>query len=212
MAAKRAPVLPWTAVALVVLLGAAFGTAGWSEAGVRIVVRWTAKIAVVLFAAAFAASSLRAFWRGDATRWLMVNRRRLGLSFALAHFVHLLALVAIAVAFPHPFVDELNAVTLVGGGLAYGFVVALAATSNDASVRRLGARRWRLLHTVGGWYIWIIFTQSYVGRAVADPAYVPFAGLLAGVLGLRIARRVRERGGAQRATAAAGGPASRVPQ
>lgn len=212
MAVKRAPVLPWTAVALVVLLGVAGATAGWSEAGVRIVVRWTAKIAVVLFSAAFAASSLRTFWQSDATRWLMVNRRRLGLGFALAHFVHLLALVAIAVAFPHPFVDELNAVTIVGGGLAYGFVLLMAATSNDASVRRLGARRWRLLHTVGGWYVWIIFTQSYLGRAVEDPAYLPFAGLLFGVLGLRLARRIRERSAGRRAAVASGGPASRVPQ
>jgi hypothetical protein len=51
-----------------------------------------------------------------------------------------------------------------------------------------------------------------VGRVVRDPAYAPFAVLLVGVLGLRIARRIRERGGAQRPAAAPGGPASRVPQ
>ena len=122
--------------------------------------------------------------------------------------MHLLALIVLGLAFPTPFVDDLNAVTLVGGGLAYAFVLAMAATSNDASVRRLGARRWRALHAVGGWYVWLIFTQSYAPRAAADPAYAPFAALLVGVAGLRLARwqRVR-RGAAQGAPAVPGSPA-----
>jgi sulfoxide reductase heme-binding subunit YedZ len=190
---QRAPLIPLTALALVALLAAAAAAAGWSEESVRIVIRWTAKIAVVLFAAAFSASSLRVFWRSDATRFLLLNRRRLGLSFALAHTVHLIALMALGVAFPSPFLDDLSIVTLVGGGGAYVFMFAMAATSNDASVRRLGLVRWRRLHTVGGWYIWAIFTQSYVPRALVDLAAVPFAALLFGVLGLRVARRVRVR-------------------
>lgn len=208
MATQRAPVIPATAAALALLALAAGLLHGFSEESVRVVVRWTAKIAVVLFAAAFSASSLRVLWRSETTRFLMVNRRRLGLGFALAHGVHLLALIVLGLAFPTPFVDDLNAVTLVGGGLAYAFVLAMAATSNDASVRRLGARRWRALHTVGGWYVWLIFTQSYAPRAAANPAYVPFAALLVGVAGLRIARwqRVR-RGAAQSAPAAPGSPA-----
>lgn len=200
---RRAPVLSVTSAALVALLSLAYLAAGWSEESVRIVVRWTAKIAVVLFAMAFSASALRTFWRVDWTRWLMLNRRQLGLGFALAHTVHLLALVCLGVAFPTPFVDELNAVTLVGGGLAYVFVFAMAATSNDASVRWLGARRWRLLHTLGGWYIWVVFTQSYVPRALVEPAYVPFASLLFFVLGMRVARRLRERGRAAAGTSPA---------
>jgi DMSO/TMAO reductase YedYZ heme-binding membrane subunit len=209
---QRVPLIPLTALALALLLIVAGAAAGWSEEAVRIVVRWTAKIAVVLFAAAFAASSLRLFWRSEPTRFLVKNRRRLGLSFALAHGVHLLALVTLGVAFPSPFVDDLNAVTLVGGGLAYVFMFAMAATSNDTSVRRLGVVRWRRLHTIGGWYIWAIFTQSYVPRALVDPAAVPFAVLLFGVLGLRIARYVKGRSAASNATpsstSASGSPAS----
>jgi len=197
MSTQRAPLLRLTAAGLVLLLVAAGLVAGWSEEAVRIVVRWTAKSAVVLFCAAFAASSLHALRRSAVTRWLMVNRRRLGLSFALAHGLHLAALVALAVAFPHPFVDGLDAVTLGGGGLAYAFVLAMEATSNDAAVRRLGARRWRLLHTVGGWWIALVFANSYVGRTVVDPVYAPFALLVVGTLGLRIARTLRARGGAR---------------
>jgi sulfoxide reductase heme-binding subunit YedZ len=191
---KRAPVIAATAVSLAALLLVAYLAAGWSEEAARIVVRWTAKIAVVMFAAAFSASSLCALWRGPSTLWLVSNRRRLGLGFALAHSVHLGALIVLGFAFPSPFVEELNAVTILGGGLAYVFMFAMAATSNDRSARALGVTRWRRLHTIGGWYIWLIFTQSYVPRALTDPAYVPFGVLLADVLGLRIARRLRVSG------------------
>jgi len=189
----RVPLISLTAFALAVLLVAAGWVAGFSEESVRIVVRWTAKIAVLAFAAAFSASSLRLFWRSETTRFLVKNRRRMGLSFALAHTVHLIALIVLGVAFPSPFLDDLSIVTLVGGGLAYVFMFAMAATSNDASVRALGPVRWRRLHTIGGWYIWAIFTQSYLPRAVVDPAALPFVLLLLGVLVLRIARRLRVR-------------------
>jgi sulfoxide reductase heme-binding subunit YedZ len=200
---QSAPIISLTGLALAVLLVAAGWQAGWSEESVRIVVRWTAKIAVVLFAAAFSASSLRVFWRTGTTRFLLKNRRRLGLAFALSHSVHLIALLMLGIAFPSPFVDDLSLITLVGGGLAYVFMFAMAATSNDASVKKLGIARWRTLHTIGGWYIWLIFTQSYTPRALVDPAAVPFAALLFGVLGVRLARRLRvrraaaHRGGAQ---------------
>jgi sulfoxide reductase heme-binding subunit YedZ len=176
------------------IVAGSFAAAGWTEEGVRIVVRWTAKLAAIYFAAAFSASSLQLFFRGSASSWLLANRRPLGLSFAMSHTLHLLALAALALAFPDPFVGELNAVTLVGGGLAYGFMFSMAATSTDAAVHRLGRARWQLLHTVGGWYIWLIFTQSYLPRAVLDPSYIPFAVLLVAVLVLRIRRRISIKG------------------
>ncbi len=200
---RRTPVLSLVTAAVFVLLVSAWLSAGWSEEGVRIVVRWTAKIALLLFAAAFSASSLRLFWRSGATRWLIAHRRRLGLAFAFVMTVHLLALVVLGVAFPSPFVDGLNAFVLVGGGLGYALMFAMAATSNDASVRRLGVRRWRMLHTVGGWYLWVIFLQSYLGRVLVDPTHAPYAVLLFAVLGVRVARRLRERGGEVHGAAAA---------
>jgi len=190
---RRLPLVLLSAMGVALLLVVAFLIAGWSEEAVRFVVRWTAKIGVVLFAAAFSASSLRELWRVDATRWLRANRRGLGLSFALVHTTHLAALIALGVNFPDPFVGGLDPVTLVGGGLAYAFMFAMAATSNDASVRRLGLKRWRRLHTVGGWYIWFIFAQSYVPRAVLeDPELLPLAALTLAVPALRLVRWRRE--------------------
>jgi len=194
-AENRAPLVRIACLGVVLLLVLAYSAAGWSEEGIRVVIRWTAKVGVVLFAAAFSASSLRALWRVESTRWLRTNRRGLGLSFALVHTTHLAALVALGVNFPDPFVDETSRFTLVGGGLAYVFMFAMAATSNDASVRRLGLKRWQRLHTVGGWLIWFVFAQSYVPRAVLeDPQYLPLATVTLAVPVLRLARWRRRRG------------------
>lgn len=172
-----------------VLAGALFG---WNEPAVRFVVRGTARTAVVLFMLAFGASALKRLWPTRPATWLRRNRRYLGVSFAAAHYLHLMMLVVLAVAYPDPFVRELGAVTLLGGGLAYAFIGAMAVTSFDRTAAWLGPRRWRLLHTVGGYYVWIVFAQSYAGRAVVDPYYVPFALALVAVLTLRLAHRVRK--------------------
>jgi len=164
---------------------------GIDEEAVRLVVRGTAKIAVTLFSLAFATSSLHAIGRSDATKWLLRNRRYLGLSFALAHAGHLLALGALAIWFPRPFVDDLDPLFLIGGGLAYAFLFAMAATSSDAAFRKLGARRWRGLHTAGSYYIWGVFAFSYLPRVTESAEYVVYAALLAIALSLRMARRFR---------------------
>ena len=181
--------------ALLVLFGLQLAIYGTGEDGIRVVVRATARTSVLLFAMAFAASSLRAFWRSAGTRWLLANRRYIGVSYAVSHVIHALALAAL---YPESeeFRSGLNAVTLAGGGLAYVFTLAMALTSSDAAVAALGLRRWRLLHTVGGWYIWLIFAQSYLPRAAQMPAYLPAAALLMAVAAARLASRSR------RATAA----------
>ncbi len=168
-----------TARWLCAVLGAAFvgvlvGT-GWSEEGVRALVRTTARTSLALFLLAFTASSLARLWRSGATAWLLRNRRQVGVSFAFSHLVHLAALVALGAAFPDPFLRELSVVAVAGGGLAYLFILAMTVTSFDRTAAWLGRRRWKRLHTVGSWVVWIVFAQSYLPRALVDPFYVPFA-------------------------------------
>lgn len=166
--------------------------AGTGEGGLRMIVRATARTSVTLFLLAFAASSLRRFRRSPLTAWLLRNRRYLGVSFALSHFLHLIGIVALAVRFPHPFYEEsVSVVAIGGGGLAYVFIAAMAATSFDRTAAWLGQRRWKILHTVGGYYIWAVFAQSYVLRAFEFPFYGPMALAVLGALGLRVAARLR---------------------
>ena len=96
---------------------------------------------MLLFTAAFAASALRRLWPTSFTRWLRRRRRQVGLSFAVSHGTHLLAIVALAMRFPESFWASTSLVTIVFGGIAYVFILLMAITSNDASVRLLGGRR-----------------------------------------------------------------------
>jgi sulfoxide reductase heme-binding subunit YedZ len=77
-------------------------------------------------------------------------------------------------------------VTIIGGGTAYVLIALMALTSNDTAVRRLGRRRWRALHLVGLWVVFGIFVNSYLGRAIVNPNYIPNAALLAAALTIRL--------------------------
>ena len=154
--------------------------------GVRLVIRATARTSLALFLIAFTASSLMRLWPGDATRWIVRNRRWFGLGFAWSHLLHLLAILWLfgnyAGQVPAP-----PMATLVGGSIAYVFIALMAATSFDGAVRWMGARNWQRLHKVGVWYVWIVFMTSYGKRAVLMPEYIPPVVLLVVAATLRFA-------------------------
>ena len=181
-----AAALGLTAMCLALL--AAYGA---GEAGVRVVIRATARTSLVLFLGAFTASSLRRLWPSPATRWLRRNRRYLGVSFAYSHLLHLLAIVALLRVADSP--PQIGASTLVGGGIAYAFIAAMTATSFDRTARWLGPLAWRRLHLAGGYYIWLIFSLSYLPRALQSTAYAPLAALLLAALALRVLARLQAR-------------------
>ncbi len=150
------PIVGWSALAIAGMTAAILALAGPGEEGIRMVVRATARTSVVLFGLAFAASSLRRVWPSALTRWLLANRRYLGVSFATSHAAHLLALFALADWSLATFAAKGDWAGLVLGGLGYLFVAAMAATSFDRTAAWLGPRRWQRLHTIGGWYLWFI--------------------------------------------------------
>ena len=185
------------ALALAAMTAAVLAIEGTGEAGVRALIRATARSSLPLFLAAFVASSARRLWRHPFTAWLLRNRRQLGLSFATSHAIHLAAIVALATQWPDSFDAGASAATRYGGGLGFVLIALLAATSNDASVRRLGLRRWRTLHRVGVWYLFGIFLLNYGFAVLAKPSYAPASAAVFAALGLRIAAW---RKGATRAT------------
>jgi hypothetical protein len=153
--------------------------------GLHVVLRATARTSLVLFLLAFTASALWKLLPGAWSRWQISNRRYLGLSFATSHTLHLLAIVATAWAQPHKFFRDTSTSTLVMGGIAYAFLFVLAATSFDRSAAWVGARNWKVLHTVGSHYIWLIFVLTDA------PAVTSGLNYLLGTLGLALALLLR---------------------
>src|SRR5690554_3154225 len=80
------------------LLTFCFSLWGTGEDGLLHLARYTARLAFLIFLLTFATSAIATLAPSDVTRWLRRNRRYLGLSFALAHFIHLAALTGFSIA------------------------------------------------------------------------------------------------------------------
>ena len=167
---------------MVAASAATLGVHGGGEEGIRAVIRLTARTSFVLFNAAFAASALARRWPGGFTRWLVANRRQVGVSFAVSHLVHLVAILALT-RYAVMFGDA----TVVIAVLGYVAIAAMTVTSFDRTAAWLGPRRWRRLHLTAGWFIWGVFLASYLPRTILDsPTYAPFVVVLLAVLALRV--------------------------
>jgi len=163
----------------------------WDVEGIRLVIRATARTSLVLFVMAFTASAMVDLIPSEATRWQRRNRRYLGVSFAVSHFVHLAAILSLALADNSLFWKLTNISTIVLAGTAYLFIAAMTATSFDRTAAWLGPRRWRLLHLVGSWYIWISFAVAVGKRVPLDRFYWPMAVLLLAAAAVRLLAMAR---------------------
>jgi sulfoxide reductase heme-binding subunit YedZ len=143
----------------------------------------TGDLAARLLIAALAVTPLRlAFPRASWTAWLARRRRQIGVAvfgYALLHAAaYLLRQPAATVA-----ADAMDA-GMAAGWDAFVVLAALAATSNDASVRRL-RRGWKLLHRAV--YAAAILAFAHWIMTAFDP--VPgglHLGVLAALEGLRV--------------------------
>jgi DMSO/TMAO reductase YedYZ heme-binding membrane subunit len=190
------PLLGWLSLALAATALALAARHGFAVDGIRLAIRVTARTSLILFTLAFSAAALRVLWPNVWTRWQRRNRRYLGLAFAVSHAVHAAAIAAFAWLDPVQFHRLSSPGSMVTGGIAYGFIAALALTSFDRSAAWLGPRPWHALHWVGGYYIWISFIVTNGKRIGLNPAYALPVVLMLIVLGLRLAawrRTVRSR-------------------
>jgi sulfoxide reductase heme-binding subunit YedZ len=192
----------WTIVSGAALMAAALGVSfmqaygGWTREGVLAGTAITARWAFPFFIAAWSASSLAKLWPGGWRTALLRRRRALGLAFAANHFVHLGFVVAAVSTFGE---TRPLFVYLLGGG-AYVMIALMALTSNDAAQRAMGFGRWKLMHAIGGWWVFVIFTNSYVSRLMEKPAIAgPAVALIAVALTVRIAAALKGRMRAQAA-------------
>jgi hypothetical protein len=186
----RGPRIVAAASALVAVVSTAvLATAGAGDRGMHLVLRATALMSLSFFLCAFVAAPLRELRPGGAADWLVDNRRYLGLSFAVSHFVHLAAIVELVrITARSP-----SAVTLVVGGFGYVLLFAMAATSSDAAVAWLGARRWRQLHSFGLHYLWLVFTLTLLDSVGVSSVAALAELALVGAMVLRLTVRLRGR-------------------
>ncbi len=166
---------------------------GWDTEGFRMVIRATARTSLVLFLAAFAASAVVKLWPGPFTRWLRRNRRQLGLGFAMSHFIHALAIIALWKTDPGTFWVLTNPKSIATGGTAYVFIALLAASSFDRMVKALGPKLWGRLHWWGVWAVAVSFIFTNGKRIPVSPWYALPVVLVIAVIVLRVVAGRKQR-------------------
>ena len=154
--------------------------------GVRMVIRFTARTSLLFFCLAFAAAALARLWPNAFTGWLRRNRRYLGVTFAASHAIHAVVIVRFAIMDPVGYAAATSIASYVFGGIGYAFIIAMTATSFDRTAAAIGPRAWRMLHLVGGYYLWLQFMVSFGKRIPDMPLYALFLIPLVAVFALRM--------------------------
>ena len=125
-------VVKLSTIAIVILLALILIFHGINEQSMAIAIRLTARTSCILFLLAFCASSLRRFKSYKFTRWLLCNRRYFGLSMAVSHGFHAIAIIGAAILSTEIPTDNH------GGNLGYLFIITMTITSFPYPANFLG--------------------------------------------------------------------------
>lgn len=193
MILSRWQILKFLALVLVLISLFNLTRLGFSEDYVRNMIRTTARSSLLLFILAFTASGLHGLFHKAWTEWLVRNRRYLGVSFALSHFVHLGFLVTLAIYFPERMFEELDVTVLMLASLGYAFLAAMTITSFEKPRRWLGEQKWKMLHVTGMYLLWVLFSHTALGAAEHNPVYLTMVFILLAALLIRVAGSIKRK-------------------
>lgn len=150
------------AIASVVIL--AFWSTTWlvGELQYRYMIRISVRVAFPILLLAFISSALQQLWPGEASNWLLRNRKYVGLAFFTVmlwqvYFILLLYSIDVEL-FPHEFGQVFLYSDLVG----YSLLLLMSVTSFDRVKEKVNPRSWKILHKTGIYYVWFIFFYSYL--------------------------------------------------
>jgi methionine sulfoxide reductase heme-binding subunit len=168
-------------IAIGLAVVAIWGGMGVTETSTLLLVRLTARSSCLIFLLAFIASPLRRLWQSPLSLWLVQNRRFLGLSMAVSHTYHAIAFFTLQIVIrQQTFTADPLAI------LGYVFLIGMTITSFPAPAKAIGRRAWRVLHTAGMSYFWLIFAVEFGRRAGLEWGYSLLSLLVAISMLIRI--------------------------
>jgi methionine sulfoxide reductase heme-binding subunit len=163
------------------------GTDFHSARGTAFPILRSVRYALPLFLLAFMASSLATLWPSRLTRWLLRNRRYIGLGFAFAMAWHF-SFVGYSILSFGLSASGLTARAVALDLIAFAFLLLMTLTSFRWFTRRVSLANWRRLHKTGVYVIWFVATYIYFGnvRHGGDVLHVVAFSLLIGAWLLRV--------------------------
>lgn len=143
-------------------------------------------MAFMVYLVIFVARPLRQLLPNDMTKWLLRERRALGIAFAAVHTVHL------GLIFTRLDLASLLARPVIGtavGATAYLLMYLMLLTSFDAPARRLGPQHWHRLHKTGLYFIGFVFFATLLPEP-GQPVYTLERAWLYTLTGLAVFARL----------------------
>ena len=154
--------------------------------GVSEMIQMTVRCSVPLLYLAFAASAMKVLFPSKFTRWLLRNRRSIGLSYAAAMAWQGFFILWMWTGHWEYYTEEVYSLEdILFQGPGYLIIFAMTMTSFLPVRRRMNPMHWRVLHKTGIYFLWFTVADTYYYELtyygdiqVIDYIYV-VAGLLA---------------------------------
>jgi hypothetical protein len=130
--------------------------------GVSEMIQMSVRYSVPFLYLAFTASAMKTLFPGMITRWLLRNRRSIGLAYAAAMAWQLFFILWMWTGHWDYYTEEVysleDIIFQVGG---YTFIFAMTMTSFHAVRRRMSLMQWRVLHKTGIYFLWFTVVSTY---------------------------------------------------
>ena len=137
------------------MLVAMIGTDLSRAEGVSSMIQLSVRCSVPWIFLVFATSALQKIFPGEFTRWLLKNRKYFGLVFAATMAWQGSFILWMVLVHTDYYVNEVYVMRdAIEGTIGYAFLLALTVTSFQFARKRMRAKRWRLLHLSGVYFLW----------------------------------------------------------
>ena len=148
-------------IASIVVAGCWFITDLSGEQEYRHMIRVSVRCSLPLLLMAFAASALSRLWPGEASAWLVSNRKYVGLAFSAVMLWQILFIVLLVSTGAPLFPPGPAALFIVSDLIGYTLLLSMTVTSFEMFRQRMSPVAWKRLHRTGIYYIWVIYLYSF---------------------------------------------------
>ncbi len=125
-------------------------------------IQLSVRCAVPLLYIAFAASSVQVLFPGNFGRWLLRNRKYLGLCFAAAMAWQGFFILWLVTVHTDYYINDVYVLRdAIEGVTGYLFLATMTVTSFQFAKKRMSPKQWRLLHKSGIYFLWAYAFSVY---------------------------------------------------
>lgn len=153
--------------------------------GVSEMIQMSVRCTVPMLYLSFVASALKTLFPGKFSRWLLSNRRYIGISYAASMMWQLFFILWMWIMHWEYYTDEVygleDIIFQVGG---YSFIFAMTVTSFFPVRKKMSPLQWSALHKTGIYWLWftVAITYCYEITYYNDRQIIDYIYMIAGVL------------------------------